>query len=151
MKDKNDSRYDAAHSADILFIVALNLLLWGGVAVLCATLEYNVKVNVCVSIKTLSVSVSICEYLWVSNPCVCLWVCVCMCVSVSICEYLWKCASIEEWTPFQQPASTWKMGINYAPLGNHLPIYWHSLLFWLIHTYEWKSPSYFCCQFDKIA
>merc|ERR1712037_288096 len=38
--------YDAAHSADILFIVALNLLLWGGVAVLCATLEYNVKVNV---------------------------------------------------------------------------------------------------------
>ena len=63
MKDKNDSRYDAAHSADILFIVALNLLLWGGVAVLCATLEYNVKVNVCVSIKTLSVSVSICEYL----------------------------------------------------------------------------------------
>lgn len=55
-KDKNDvtkyeSRYDAAHSADILFIVALNLLLWGGVAVLCATLEYNVKVNVCVSIK----------------------------------------------------------------------------------------------------
>jgi len=40
--------YDAAHSADILFIVALNLLLWGGVAVLCATLEYNVKVNVCV-------------------------------------------------------------------------------------------------------
>ena len=43
-------RYDAAHSADILFILALNLLLWGGVAVLCATLEYNVKVNVCVSI-----------------------------------------------------------------------------------------------------
>ena len=41
--------YDAAHSADILFIVALNLLLWGGVAVLCATLEYNVRVNVCVS------------------------------------------------------------------------------------------------------
>jgi len=40
--------YDAAHSADILFIVALNLLLWGGVAVLCATLEYNVRVNVCV-------------------------------------------------------------------------------------------------------
>ena len=48
---KYEFRYDAAHSADILFIVALNLLLWGGVAVLCATLEYNVKVNVCVSIR----------------------------------------------------------------------------------------------------
>ena len=49
---KYEFRYDAAHSADILFIVALNLLLWGGVAVLCATLEYNVKVNVCVSIRS---------------------------------------------------------------------------------------------------
>ena len=51
---KYEFRYDAAHSADILFIVALNLLLWGGVAVLCATLEYNVKVNVCVSIRNCS-------------------------------------------------------------------------------------------------
>jgi hypothetical protein len=41
--------YDAAHSADILFIIGLNLMLWGGVAVLCAALEYNVKVNICVS------------------------------------------------------------------------------------------------------
>ena len=56
------TRYDAAHSADILFILALNLLLWGGVAVLCATLEYNVKVNVCVSIAIVIIaSVFICK------------------------------------------------------------------------------------------
>ena len=41
--------YDAAHSADLLFLVLLNLLIWAGVAVLCAALEYNVKVNTCVS------------------------------------------------------------------------------------------------------
>ena len=58
-------RYDAAHSADILFILALNLLLWGGVAVLCATLEYNVKVNVCVSIFFLAALAAL--YLHISN------------------------------------------------------------------------------------
>ena len=57
-------RYDAAHSADILFILALNLLLWGGVAVLCATLEYNVKVNVCVSIFAAALAAL---YLHISN------------------------------------------------------------------------------------
>ena len=57
-------RYDAAHSADILFILALNLLLWGGVAVLCATLEYNVKVNVCVSIFLAALAAL---YLHISN------------------------------------------------------------------------------------
>ena len=41
--------YDAAHSNDILFILGLNLVLWGGVAVLCAALEYNTRVNICVS------------------------------------------------------------------------------------------------------
>ena len=41
--------YDAEHSEDILFIICLNLLIWAGVAMLCAVLEYNVRVHLCVS------------------------------------------------------------------------------------------------------
>ena len=44
--------YDAAHSEDILFILCLNLVLWAGVAMLCAVLEYNVRVHFCVSKKS---------------------------------------------------------------------------------------------------
>merc|ERR1712008_366561 len=39
--------YDAEHSEDILFIICLNLLIWAGVAMLCAVLEYNVRVHLC--------------------------------------------------------------------------------------------------------
>ena len=41
--------YDVDHSEDILFIVCLNLLIWAGVAMLCAVLEYNVRVRLFVS------------------------------------------------------------------------------------------------------
>ena len=41
--------YDADHSEDIVYIVSLNILICCGVALLCAVLEYNVQIHLCVS------------------------------------------------------------------------------------------------------